>query len=106
MGRHERLSAQVGTGQHRSAQVSTGRACFVTLLPKINQLVLYESLAACMEDGENVGGGFAGRGREKEKIREQRIQEYINIIMLFIRDLFQRNLTVTAVCRLPQDDDD
>lgn len=69
-------------------------------------MVLYESLPACMNDGEVLEGDLQDEVR-RTRNREFRIQEYD--ILIFISDLFQRNLTVTAVCRLPssfQDDDD
>lgn len=63
-----------------------------------------------MKDGGSAGGGICKTRLGELEIEELRIQENINIIIIiFVRDLFQRNLTVTAVCRLPssfQDDDD
>lgn len=47
-------------------------------------------------------------GDLQDEIRRTKNREFRSIL-IFISELFQRNLTVTAVCRLPssfQDDDD
>lgn len=55
MERHERPSAQVGLLRHPPSENISGA-----------EVVLYESLPACMNGG-SVGGGFARRGWENEK---------------------------------------